>query len=155
MRLPAPKSELSAVGFTQNPDLSYRAPRTGTYYVAVFAPERALPVAGGGPGEDLLTRSPPYTGYRLTLEKRCSSTRTLRVPLAALRRRGRVMTALVVYDNGRVRTQRSRGGIARRLTLRGLRNGRHRIVFKARFVNQPRKTSATVIRARCKLRLSR
>lgn len=155
MRLPGPKTLLSYEGFTQNPSISHRAVRTGTYYVAVFAPDRAAPGDPAKPGDELATSSPPRTAYTLTMDNRCSSTRTLRIPLTRLRRPDRRMTALAVYDNGTRRARRSRGAISRRITLRGMRNGRHRIVFKASFTGRPR-TSATVrIRTRCTLRLSR
>lgn len=155
MRLPAPRSELRAAGFTRNPVVSYRVSRAGTYYLAVFAPDWVVPGAQAQPGEDLATPSPPRTAYTLKLDKRCSSTRGLRVPLARLRRSGRRMTALVVYDNGIPRARRTRAAIERRITLRGLRSGRHRIVFKARFAGQPRTSHATGIRTRCRLRLAR
>lgn len=153
MRLPGPRTLLRSEGFTPSPAVSYRAPRTGTYYVAVFAPDRSLPLSGGGPGEGLLTRSPPHTEYRLTMDKRCSTARTLRVPLTGLRRPGRRMRELVVYDNGVVRARRGRSGIARRITLRGLRNGRHRITFKASFAGTSRTSRSTVVRTSCRLRL--
>jgi len=151
MRLPGPRTLLRRVGFTPSPAVSYRARRTGTYYVAVFAPDRSIPLAGGGPGEGLLTLSPPHTEYRLTLEKRCSTTRTLRVPLAALRRPGRAMRKLVVYDNSVARARRGRSGIARRITLHGLRSGRHRIVFRASFSGRRRTSHVTLIGTRCRL----
>lgn len=155
MRLASPSSELrDSSGFTQNPAVSYRATRTGTYYVAIFAPDQAAPGDPGKPGDELVTGSPPRTAYTLRMDKRCSSTRTLRVPIARLRRPGRAMTTLVVYDNGIERARRSRGAISRRITLRGLRNGRHRIVFKSSFTGQPRTSRTIKIRTRCKLRLS-
>ncbi len=156
MRLASPSSELrDSSGFTQNPAVSYRATRTGTYYIAIFAPDPAAPGDPGKAGDELVTGSPPRTAYTLKMDKHCSSTRTLSVPLSRLRRPGHGMTTLVVYDNGIERTRRSRGGIGRRITLRGLRNGRHRIVFKARFSGQPRTSRATRIRTSCKLSLSR
>ncbi len=155
MRLATPNTALRGAGFTQDPLVSYRAGRTGTYYVAIFAPDRAAPADPGKAGDQLVTLSPPHTTYTLNLDKRCSSSRTLRVPLARLRRPGRQMTALRVYDNGIVRAYRSRGAIGRRITLRGLRNGRHRITYTARFVGQPRTSRTIRIRTRCKLKLAR
>ena len=70
MRLPAPDSELRAAGFTQNPSVSYRATRTGTYYVAVFAPVWTVPGEQGTIGKDLAPLSPPRTAYRLTMTRR-------------------------------------------------------------------------------------
>lgn len=155
MRLPGPRTLLHAAGFTQNPAVSHRAVRAGTYYVAVFAPDRAAPGDPAEAGDQLATSSPPHTAYTLAMDKRCSSTRTLRIPLTRLRRPGRAMTALAVYDNGTRRARRSRGAISRRITLRGMRNGRHRIVFKASFTGQPRISTTIRIRTRCALRLSR
>ncbi len=70
MRLPAPDSELRAAGFTQNPSVSYRATRTGTYYVAVFAPVWTIPGEQGTRGKDLAPLSPPRTAYRLSMTRR-------------------------------------------------------------------------------------
>ena len=156
MRLPAPSTELrDSSGFTQNPQVTYRATRAGTYYVAIFAPDRAAPGDPSRPGDELVTSSPPRTPYTLTLDKHCSSTRTLRIPLARLRRRSRTMTSLVVYDNGYPRVRRSRGAISRRVTLRGLRGGRHRIVVTAQFDGQPRTRHSITVSTHCLLRLSR
>jgi subtilisin family serine protease len=70
MRLPAPSSELRSAGFTQNPRVSYRATRTGTYYVAVFAPAWTVPGEQGTIGKDLAPLSPPRSTYRLTMTRR-------------------------------------------------------------------------------------
>lgn len=70
MRLPAPASELrDSGGFTPSPLVSFRAPRTGTYYVAVFAPQWTVPGEQGTVGKDLAPLSPPRTGYSLTLTR--------------------------------------------------------------------------------------
>ena len=70
MRLPAPSTELrDSRGFTQNPVVSYRAPRTGTYYVAVFAPQWTVPGEQGSRGKDLAPLSPPRTTYSLTMTR--------------------------------------------------------------------------------------
>lgn len=70
MRLPSPSSELRSAGFTQNPRVSYRATRTGTYYVAVFAPAWTVAGEQGTVGKDLAPLSPPRSTYRLTLTRR-------------------------------------------------------------------------------------
>jgi subtilisin family serine protease len=70
MRLPSPNTELRAAGFTQNPSVSYRATRTGTHYVAVFAPVWTVPGEQGTRGKDLAPLSPPRTAYRLTMTRR-------------------------------------------------------------------------------------
>jgi hypothetical protein len=70
MRLPAPSTELrDSGGFTQNPRVGYRATRTGTYYVAVFAPQWTVPGEQGIVGKDLAPLSPPRTTYSLTLTR--------------------------------------------------------------------------------------
>lgn len=70
MRLPVPDSELRATGFTQSPNVSYRATRTGTHYVAVFAPSWTVPGEQGEIGKDLAPLSIPRTPYRITLSRR-------------------------------------------------------------------------------------
>ena len=71
MRLPSPSTELrDSGGFTQNPLVSYRATRTGTYYVAVFAPVWTVPGEQGTVGKDLAPLSSPRTTYRLTVVRR-------------------------------------------------------------------------------------
>ncbi len=70
MELPASSAELrDSSGFTQNPAVSYRASKTGTYYVAVFAPDWDLPGEQGKAGQDLAPLSPPRTTYSLTLAR--------------------------------------------------------------------------------------
>jgi hypothetical protein len=156
MRLPAPGTELrNSEGFTQNPAVSYRAKRAGTYYVAVFAPDLRVPSDPSEARPGLVSDAPPHMAYALTLDKRCSASRTLRVPLAKLRRTGASMNSLKVYVDADLRARRDRDGIARRLTLRGLRRGRHRVVFRASFAAHRRSSSATTIRVRCSLRLAK
>jgi len=70
MQLPSPNSELrDSSGFSQNPAVSFRATRAGTYYVAVFAPDWNLPGEQGKVGQDLAPISPPRTRYGLTLRR--------------------------------------------------------------------------------------
>jgi len=70
MQLPSPSSELrDSSGFTQNPAVSFRATRAGTYYVAVFAPDWNLPGEQGQVGKDLAPLSVPRTRYSLTLQR--------------------------------------------------------------------------------------
>lgn len=70
MQLPSPGSELrDSSGFAQNPAVSFRATRAGTYYVAVFAPDWDLPGEQGKAGQDLAPLSPPRTRYGLTLQR--------------------------------------------------------------------------------------
>jgi hypothetical protein len=156
MRLPAPSTELrNSAGFTQNPAVSYRAPRSGTYYVAIFAPDLRVPSDPSEPREGLIANAPPHMPYTLTMDKRCSRSRTLRVPLGRLRRRGAQMNSLTVYVDATPRARRERAAIARRITLRGLRRGRHRVVYRATFAAHRRTSSATAIRVNCSLRLSK
>lgn len=71
MELPSASTELrDSSGFTQNPAVSYRARRAGTYYVAIFAPDWTLPGEQGKVGEDLAPLSPPRTTYSLTMTRR-------------------------------------------------------------------------------------
>ncbi len=151
MRLGSESRELrNSSGFTRNPLVNYRARRAGTYYAAIFAPDLVLP------GEEFLTGDPvpPYMRYTLTLRKRCSSSRRLRVPLARLRRRGVQMTGLRVFVDARPKLRRTRSGLSSRITVNDLRNGRHRIVFKASFGSKARRKSrATNVRTRCSLKL--
>jgi hypothetical protein len=93
--------------------------------------------------------------YALTIDRRCSASRTLRVPLARLRRPGAAMDSLKVYVDTDLRASRDRDAIARRLTLRGLRRGRHRVVFKASFAAHRRSSHGMTIRVRCSLRLAK
>lgn len=139
-------------GFARSPVASYRARTAGTYYVAVFAPDQ-IP-----PGEEFRLGGalPQNMAYSLTMQKRCSSSRRLRVPLSRLRRRGLQMTGLRVFVDGKSRLRRTRSGIQSRVTLNGLRTGRHRVVFKSSFGSSARRKSrATNIRARCTLRLDK
>jgi hypothetical protein len=70
MQLPSPSSELrDSSGFSQNPAVSFRATRAGTYYVTVFAPDWDLPGEQGKVGQDLAPLSPPRTRYGLTLQR--------------------------------------------------------------------------------------
>ena len=70
MQLPSPNSELrDSSGFSQDPAVSFRALRAGTYYVAVFAPDWNLPGEEGKVGQDLAPLSPPRTRYSLTLQR--------------------------------------------------------------------------------------
>ena len=50
--------------------MSYRATRTGTHYVAVFAPSWTVPGEQGEIGKDLAPLSIPRTPYRITLSRR-------------------------------------------------------------------------------------
>ena len=70
MPLPSPSTELRSAGLTQNPRVSYRASRTGTYYVGVFAPTWTVPGEQGAVGTDLAPLSPPRSAYRLTMTRR-------------------------------------------------------------------------------------
>jgi hypothetical protein len=156
MRLPAPSTELrNGGGFTRNPTVSYRATRAGTYYAAIFAPDLRVPDDPDEPRTGLLTNAPPHMDYSVTFDKRCSSSRRLRVPLERLRRRGATMNSLTVYVDSIPWVRRERAAIERRLTLRGLRRGRHRIVYRATFAAHRRTSSATRIRVRCTLKLAR
>ena len=70
MQLPSPSTELrDSSGFAQNPAVSYRASRAGTYYVAIFAPDWTLPGEQGTLGKDLAPLSPPRTRYSVTLQR--------------------------------------------------------------------------------------
>ena len=52
MQLPSPNTELrDSSGFSQNPAVSFRATRAGTYYVAIFAPDWNLPGEQGQVGQ--------------------------------------------------------------------------------------------------------
>jgi hypothetical protein len=71
MNNPASDFEVaSSLGFANNPKVSYRAPSTGTYYVAIFAPDWTVPGEQGEIGKDVAPLSVPRTAYTLRLNKR-------------------------------------------------------------------------------------
>lgn len=146
----SPSTELrNSGGFTRNPEARYVASRSGTHYVAVFAPDIVVPGLEFTVGGPVL----PHMTYRLTIDRRCGSRRTLRVPLARLRRPGHRMSSLSVFVNGIRRVRRLRSAISSRVVLRGLRTRRHRIVFKAGFPTRAHSTRAISIRTRCTLKV--
>ncbi|MCU0314374.1 MAG: S8 family serine peptidase, partial [Solirubrobacteraceae bacterium] len=155
MSLPAPGTLLrDTSGFTREPELSFRATSTGTHYVAVFAPDW-VPPGEDEEGGTFVTSGPPHVAFALSLRKRCSSSRTLAVPLGRLRRPGGRLTSVTILEDGIRRVRWTRAQVRRRVRLDGFANGRHEVVFRAAFSNRAQTRVARVIRTRCTLRLAR
>jgi hypothetical protein len=156
MDLPSPRSELrDSSGFTREPELSFTAKTTGTHYVAVFAPDWIAPSEPGNEEPTYVTAGPAHTAYTLALRKRCSSSRTLRVPLDRLRRPGGRLTSVTILEDGIRRVRWTRSQVRSRVRLDGFANGRHEVVFRAAFSNRAQTRVAQVIRTRCTLKLAR
>jgi hypothetical protein len=153
MDLPSPRSELrDSSGFTREPELSYTAKATGTHYVAVFAPDWVAPSEPGNEQATYVTAGPAHTAFTLTLRRRCSSARTLRVPLSRLRRPGSRLTSVTAYEDGIRRVRWTRRQVRSRVRLAGFADGRHEVVFRAGFANRAQTRVEQVIRTRCALK---